>query len=307
MHDPHAPQPPHRLTLATVSLRIGAAFYVLVAIGVPLFLVLVDVPEPADTVELWIRNGTIAFVIVLSLGMAALSEVIVWGLHRRRMWAWIAGLCVFGLYLPSLFFPLGALGLWGLLDPGSRALFGMGQAGLASPPGAAGGAAVKSGRGPGCAIAAICLVALVVLGLPVVGIVAAIAIPNFFDAKSRAQRVSTIADLRAISAAVEASRLATGALPSEGPIETVLAELRAHAAGDLPAVDAWGHPLRYSCWSDFGLPDCTNYAVLSPGRDGVFEHDHPRKYFEEPEPSLVGTARYDADLLVVDGVVVRDP
>ena len=306
MIDPHAPQP-NRLKLATASLRIGAVLYVLVAICVPLLFVLIDMPEPADSVELWIRNGTLAFVIVLSLGMAALSEVIVWGLHRRRMWGWIAGLCVFGLYLPSLFFPLGALGLWGLLDPGSRALFGMGQAGTASASGAAGGAAVKSSRGTGCAIAAICLVALLVLGLPILGIVAAIVIPNFVDAKSRAQRVSTVGDLRAISAAVEASRLATGALPSEGPIEAVLAEVRAHAAGDLPAVDAWGHPLRYACWSDFGLPECNNYGLVSPGRDGVFEHDHPRDYFEEPAPSLVGAARYDADLLVVDGVVVRDP
>ena len=59
--------------------------------------------------------------------------------------------------------------------------------------------------------------------------------------------------------------------------------------------------------SDFDSDGCTSYALVSPGRDGLFEHDHARAYFEEPEPSMVGAARYDADLIVVDGVVVRDP
>lgn len=54
-------------------------------------------------------------------------ECVVSGLSRGRLWAWIAGLCIFGLHVPSLFLPLGVLGLWGLLDGGSRAECGVGQ------------------------------------------------------------------------------------------------------------------------------------------------------------------------------------
>ena len=60
------------------------------------------------------------------LALAVGIEFVAAGLRRRRFWAWVAALCIFGIYLPSLFLPLGALGLWGLLDLGSRAEFGMG-------------------------------------------------------------------------------------------------------------------------------------------------------------------------------------
>ena len=59
-------------------------------------------------------------------------EVVAYGIHKRRFWGWVAGLAVFGLYATSLFFPLGALGLWGLLAPGSRIEFGIGRSG--GPP-----------------------------------------------------------------------------------------------------------------------------------------------------------------------------
>jgi hypothetical protein len=64
---------------------------------------------------------------VLWLALITGIEIVAIGLNRRKFWAWIAGLCIFGMYVPSLFLPLGALGLWGLLDPGSRAEFGMGS------------------------------------------------------------------------------------------------------------------------------------------------------------------------------------
>jgi hypothetical protein len=61
------------------------------------------------------------FCIALIVGI----EFVAAGLRRRALWAWVAGLCIFGLYVPSLFLPLGALGLWGLLGEGSRREFGV--------------------------------------------------------------------------------------------------------------------------------------------------------------------------------------
>jgi catechol 2,3-dioxygenase-like lactoylglutathione lyase family enzyme len=66
-------------------------------------------------------------VLVFSLALVAGIELVALGLRRRRFWAWVAGLCIFGVYAPSLFLPLGALGLWGLLDAGSRRAFGVGH------------------------------------------------------------------------------------------------------------------------------------------------------------------------------------
>lgn len=107
---------PHRIGLAIASLHISAALYALIA---GLFVILccqsdVDLP-------ITILMG--GFCLALTLGL----ELIVLGLRRRRFWAWLVGLCVFAIYVPSLFLPLGALGLWGLLDPGSRLAFGVGQ------------------------------------------------------------------------------------------------------------------------------------------------------------------------------------
>jgi hypothetical protein len=66
-------------------------------------------------------------VLIFFLALIAGIELVVYGLHRRRFWAWVAGLCIFGVYVPSLFLPLGVLGLWALLDSGSRAEFAVGR------------------------------------------------------------------------------------------------------------------------------------------------------------------------------------
>jgi hypothetical protein len=83
---------------------------------------------------LWLVNGgngteaNLPAAVVLLLFFLALAvgvEVVVYGLNRRRFWAWVAGLAIFGVYVPSGFLPLGVLGLWGLLQKASRAEFGV--------------------------------------------------------------------------------------------------------------------------------------------------------------------------------------
>ena len=106
----------HKIRLATTCLHISAVLYVLVGV---LFVWL------SRNVDGYERTGDVA-IGVFSLCLAAGVEVIAHGIRKRQFWAWVAGLCVFGLYAPSLFLPLGALGLWGLLDAGSRAEFGIG-------------------------------------------------------------------------------------------------------------------------------------------------------------------------------------
>jgi hypothetical protein len=104
----------HKLGLATACLHVSAVLYLIVGIWLLVIVADTDVGLPVGVALL-----------VVCLGLIAGIELVVSGLGRRRFWAWVAGLCIFGLYVPSLFFPLGALGLWGLLDTGTRAEFGV--------------------------------------------------------------------------------------------------------------------------------------------------------------------------------------
>ena len=118
----------HRITMATVCLHLSAVLYAIIAIGiVPFFAMLSDLdkqsgnPPPPELAEMMSVMGI--FMAVLCVALIIGIEFVAAGLRKRRFWAWVAGLCIFGLYLPSIFFPLGALGMWGLLDEGSRAEF----------------------------------------------------------------------------------------------------------------------------------------------------------------------------------------
>ncbi len=111
----------HRLGMATKCLHFSAVLYVLaaVALGGVAFWISTEAGAAQS------QRPALVAVAVLCLLLATLVEVAAWGIRRRRLWAWILGLVIFGLYIPSLFLPLGALGLWGLLDAGSRVEMGM--------------------------------------------------------------------------------------------------------------------------------------------------------------------------------------
>jgi|SRR5713226_7521696 len=109
----------HKIGLAVACLHISAVLYLIVGILI-FFLFTRDGDETG--LGMVFAIGALLFCLALIAGI----EFVVYGLCNRKFWAWVAGLCIFGVYVPSLFFPLGALGLWGLLDSGSRAAFGVG-------------------------------------------------------------------------------------------------------------------------------------------------------------------------------------
>jgi hypothetical protein len=112
----------HRLGMATTCLHISAALYVLGAVAlVGLAAWGLDDPNAPGPQGLVL----VAFALFCAL-LAVVPEIAALGIRRRRFWGWVLGLIIFGLYIPSLFLPLGALGLWGLLDAGSRAEMGVG-------------------------------------------------------------------------------------------------------------------------------------------------------------------------------------
>jgi len=126
-----------KIIFATISLHISAFLYFLVGLGMmALFAFWIPFERQAsgtlqqhalatdqrNYAELCIALFMFLFCVALVIGI----EVVAYGLERRKFWAWIAGMCIFGLYVPSLFLPLRAFGLWGLLDEDSRAEFGVG-------------------------------------------------------------------------------------------------------------------------------------------------------------------------------------
>ena len=118
----------NKIGFAIWSLHISAVLYILLGVLVLAFPTFLLQDAGSGDAEFDAMFATI-FSIVMALVSLALVigiEVVVWGLGKRKFWAWVAGLCIFALYVPSLFLPLGAFGLWGLLDKGSREAFGVG-------------------------------------------------------------------------------------------------------------------------------------------------------------------------------------
>ena len=107
----------HRIGMAIVCLHVSAILYFIIGIlMLPLFSMNNEIGEG---VGFMIAIAMFVFSLALIVGI----EIVVYGLKQRKYWAWIAGICIFAIYVPSLFLPLGAFGLWGLLDPGSQAAF----------------------------------------------------------------------------------------------------------------------------------------------------------------------------------------
>lgn len=106
---------PDRTAVAAICLHISAVVYVILAV------LLLGLSFESD-------SGLEFFLAVASIGLVVGVEAVARALQRRRFWGWVAGLCVFAVYVPSLFLPLGAVGLWALLAPGSRAACGVGGA-----------------------------------------------------------------------------------------------------------------------------------------------------------------------------------
>lgn len=98
------------------------------------------------------------------------------------------------------------------------------------------------------------------LALVIIGVLAAIVIPNLLTALDKARQRRTIADLRSMSGAIEVYNVDYGLYPSGSDIST-LALLVPEYARELISVDAWNHELIYD-----GGP--MRYSIGSAGKDG---------------------------------------
>jgi len=133
----------------------------------------------------------------------------------------------------------------------------------------------------------------------VIGILAAIAIPNILTAMQRSRQKRTMADLRSLSTALEAYATDTNHYPPGNTPADLTPVLTPTYAKVLPAVDGWGTAFRYECWPE---KECTSYAVASAGGDKVFEHDSLQEYTAGTQ-----TTKFDADLVFSNGNFLQYP
>lgn len=149
------------------------------------------------------------------------------------------------------------------------------------------------------AVAAGCLGLLVVFG----GIVAALVIPNFLEAKAKAQRARTMADLRQVGVALESYRADHLGVPAVASFEELVPFLVPDHLAALPATDGWQHPLRYECTTPGGPTGCAGYRIASPGRDGEYAQASLAGYL----PEAYGDGDWNRDIVYGDGLFVQSP
>lgn len=146
---------------------------------------------------------------------------------------------------------------------------------------------------------------LIVLG--VIGIIAAIAIWNYWISIERAKSKRTAADIRAIGTAWEARETDRGSYNAAGAIFTwppqsagyddVKANLTPTYIRALPRMDGWGRPLEFAMDQPFGGQDAKVYGIRSLGRDGV----------ADPSYDTTPTDEFDCDIVFSNGVFVIFP
>ena len=157
---------------------------------------------------------------------------------------------------------------------------------------------------PGSAIALIAIGVGMGL-LAIIGIIAAITIPNLLDAQQKARQKRTMSDLRMLGTAVLSYSVDhEGEVPPASNPEELAAYLEPVYVQAVPRTDGWGHELRYACWSSAaGALGCDSFVLASAGRDGIFEHADPRDY----PPGSFANGDYERDIVYSDGLFTQHP
>jgi type II secretory pathway pseudopilin PulG len=145
-------------------------------------------------------------------------------------------------------------------------------------------------------------VGLLVL-VAVLGIVAAILIPNFLDAVQKAKQKRAIVDLQRIGQAVEAYKAEHDNAPAASDMAALAAALDA-GSSPIPRLDPWKNPYRYVCWQESqSAKGCDHYRIASAGRDGKFEQLDLKSY----QPAEFTPTEYDRDIVYGDGAFIVQP
>lgn len=101
----------------------------------------------------------------------------------------------------------------------------------------------------------------------IIGIIAAIAIPNLLNAIQRGRQKRTMADMRSIGTSVEAYAVDNNMYPAgASAVGTIATDVEPKYIKKLPTTDAWQHQFDYIS-SPASAPQ--EYTIESYGKDGA--------------------------------------
>ena len=101
-----------KLGKTIIVLHISTVVYVLSGILLLILpFLLPNIPEEGTFLTIML-----VFMALFSIAIGIFVEIVIKSLKNNKFWAWVAGLIICGLYIPSLFIVLGIIGLIGLLD-----------------------------------------------------------------------------------------------------------------------------------------------------------------------------------------------
>ncbi len=141
----------------------------------------------------------------------------------------------------------------------------------------------------------------------IIGILAAIAIPNLLMAIQRAKQKSTMTNMRNIASAWEArasdvSKYNAAGLPGgvsvSVPITDLTTILSPTYIRTVPKNDGWGRPMKV--YLDYAIGDghaAQHYAITSPGRDGIYDSTYPTGPM----------SGFDCDIIYANGAFIAYP
>jgi type II secretory pathway pseudopilin PulG len=155
--------------------------------------------------------------------------------------------------------------------------------------------AVAASGNPALIVVGVLVAAL--FGVAIIGILAAIAIPNLINATERAKQKRTMADIRSVATAAEAYATENRTYPRAESMDELVPILVPKFMRTVPRLDGWGNELRYRCLDEA----CENYEVSSSGKDRVFEHVRGDEY------SQLATTSFDCDIVYMNGNFVQYP
>ena len=126
----------------------------------------------------------------------------------------------------------------------------------------------------------------------IIGIIAAIAIPNLLNAIDRGKQKRSMADIRSIGTAVEAYSVDTNIYPTSGSITAVETVLEPTYIKKMPITDGWNNQLSWTAGATSGQ----GYTVRSYGKDG-----------QATSPTGGKTTSFNADIIFCDGQFTQWP